>query len=205
MKYLLADDHALFREGMKHVLASFDDSLEIIEANTSRQAIDFAKELTDITLVLMDLRMPDIDGITATKEILLYSPATLVVILTASEKLSDMRLAFQAGAMGYIEKSASPEIMQSAIGLVLSGGLYVPPVLVQETNNRSSKSDISINLTPRQEEVLKLIIDGHSNKQLAHMLDLSEATIKVHVSAIFKALNVNNRTQAAMVAQKLGI
>ena len=205
MKFLLVDDHALFREGMKYMLNEMEKNALILEAATSRKAIEIAENTPDINLILMDLRMPDMDGVSAMKEILMTSPAALIVILTASERLSDMRMSLQGGAMGYIAKSVSPDIMTSALRLVLSGGLYIPPTLITETGQTCTAKNTGIALTPRQTEVLKLIVEGQSNKQIAYLLKLSEATVKAHISAIFKSLNVNNRTQAASIAKKLNL
>lgn len=205
MKFLLVDDHALFREGMKYMLNEMEKNVLILEAATSRKAIEIAENTPDINLILMDLRMPDMDGVSAMKEILMTSPAALIVILTASERLSDMRMSLQGGAMGYIAKSVSPDIMACALRLVLSGGLYIPPTLITETGQSCATENTGIALTPRQTEVLKLIVEGQSNKQIAYLLKLSEATVKAHISAIFKTLNVNNRTQAASIAKKLNL
>lgn len=205
MKFLLVDDHALFREGMKYMLNEMEKNALILEAATSRKAIEIAENTPDINLILMDLRMPDMDGVSAMKEILMTSPAVLIVILTASERLSDMRMSLQGGAMGYIAKSVSPDIMTCALRLVLSGGLYIPPTLITETGQSCATENTGIALTPRQTEVLKLIVEGQSNKQIAYLLKLSEATVKAHISAIFKTLNVNNRTQAASIAKKLNL
>lgn len=205
MKFLLVDDHALFREGMKYMLNEMEKNALILEAATSRKAIEIAENTPDINLILMDLRMPDMDGVSAMKEILMTSPAALIVILTASERLSDMRMSLQGGAMGYIAKSVSPDIMTSALRLVLSGGLYIPPTLITETGQTCTTENTGIALTPRQTEVLKLIVEGQSNKQIAYLLKLSEATVKAHISAIFRSLNVNNRTQAASIAKKLNL
>lgn len=205
LKFLLVDDHALFREGMKYMLSEMEEDALILEANTSRKAIEIAKNRPDINLILMDLNMPDMDGISAMKEILLTTPTVLIVILTASERLSDMRTSLQGGAMGYLAKSVSPDIMSSALRLVLSGGLYIPPALITQTGLSNTTVNTGATLTPRQTEVVRLIADGQSNKQIAHFLSLSEATVKVHISAIFKTLNVNNRTQAANAAKKLNL
>ncbi len=205
MKFLLVDDHALFREGMKYMLNEMEKNVLILEAATSKKAIEIAENTPDINLILMDLRMPDMDGVSAMKEILMTSPAALIVVLTASERLSDMRMSLQGGAMGYIAKSVSPDIMASALRLVLSGGIYIPPTLITETGHACTTENTGIALTPRQTEVIKLIVEGQSNKQIAYLLKLSEATVKAHISAIFKSLNVNNRTQAASIAKKLNL
>lgn len=203
MKFLLVDDHILFREGMKHILHEMQPDVEVLEASNSTEAITMNSTVPDINLILLDLQLPDLDGLSTMKKILSTSPTSLIVILTASELLSDMRLALTSGAMGYISKNVAPGIMIRALQLVLSGGIYVPPAMITYIKNIDNQDNEKIYLTPRQTEILKLIIDGHSNKQLAVKLGLTEATIKTHVSAIFKVLKVKNRTQAAMMAQSM--
>ncbi len=190
---------------MTYILGEMDPDVSILEASTSSQAISMTKNNPDLALVLMDLRMPDMDGIDAMRAILARWPTIPVVMLTASERVSDMKQALDAGAMGYIAKSVTAAIMTSAIKLVLSGGIYIPLALLQTSRHTDMRDRTHIELTPRQTEVLRLLVDGQSNKQLARYLKLSEATVKAHVSAIFKVLNVSNRTQAALVAKKAGI
>lgn len=203
MKFLLADDHALFREGMKHILIKMEPDAEIVEASTSGEAITIALKNPDINLILLDLHMPDSNGMNALKEISSKLSTAVVVILTASERVSDMKMAMQEGAVGYIAKSMAPEIMIKALQLVLSGGIYVPPELISKSSSTVLPGHRVNRLSLRHKEIVQLLADGQSNKQIAYLLGVTEATVKTHVSAILKVLNVNNRTQAAMVAKKL--
>ncbi len=204
MKILVADDHALFRQGMTYILNEMDPGSTIVEASTSNQAIQLAKKNPNLALTLMDLSMPDMDGIDAMRVIQASVPTVPVIILTASESLMDMKQALDAGAMGYVPKSVTASIMTSAIKLVLSGGIYIPPALVQGSHNTDTNLKTHIKFTPRQTDVLRLLLDGQSNKQAARFLNLSEATVKAHIAAIFKELNVNNRTQAVLAAKRAG-
>lgn len=204
MKILIADDHALFRQGMVYILGEMNPECRIVEASTSSQAIQIAKDNPNLALILMDLNMPEMDGIDAMRVIQTKAPTVPVIILTASESLLDMRQALDAGAMGYVPKSVTAAIMTSAIKLVLSGGIYIPSAFVQGNCNTDMKQKSHIKLTPRQTDVLRLLLDGQSNKQAARFLNLSEATVKTHVAAIFKELNVSNRTQAVLVAKRAG-
>ncbi|MDX2506549.1 MAG: response regulator transcription factor [Gammaproteobacteria bacterium] len=204
MKILIADDHALFRQGMIYILSEMNPDVRILQAATSNQAIQIAENDPNLALILMDLWMPDMDGIDAMRVIQIKVPTIPVVILTASESRLDMKQALDAGAMGYVAKSVTASIMTSAIKLVLSGGIYIPPALVNGSRQTGMKESAHIKLTPRQTEVLRLLLDGQSNKQAARFLNLSEATVKAHISAIFKVLNVNNRTQAALAAKRAG-
>lgn len=204
MKILIVDDHALFRQGMTYILNEMNPDVSILEASTSDQAIKIAQGDPNISLILMDLSMPDMDGIDAMRVIQTKAPTIPIVMLTASESLLDMKQALDSGAMGYIAKSVTASIMISAIKLVLSGGIYIPPAMVS-VKQSAVQQRTQYQLTPRQTEVLKLLLDGQSNKQAANNLNLSESTVKAHIAAIFKVLNVANRTQAALAAKRAGL
>jgi len=196
MKILVIDDHALFREGLCYVLRKLEEHICILEASHYEQALELVVKNTDLDLVLLDLDLPGKDGFAMLETISEYYPATPVVIISASGHRADIKRALDVGAMGYIPKSTTSSVMLNAIRLILSGGIYTP-------------SDVADNstapLTCRQLEVLELMVEGCSNKQIAFRLELAEATVKMHVTNIFKGLGVNNRTQAAMTARKIGI
>ena len=207
MKILVADDHALFREGLRYVLAQLDDDVEIIEASDCAQTLECVESNPDIGLVLLDLDMPRANGFTAL-EALSKQHATLpIIVLSGSQKRADMRRTLDSGAMGFVPKSASAPVMLSALRIVLAGGVYVPPALLQlETMGGDEGAEGSnTKLTPRQLEVLFLVIEGAPNKTIAKELGVSEATVKAHVSAVFRALGVDNRTQAARAAEGMGL
>ena len=201
MKILLADDHTLFREGMRHVLTLLADDVEIVEAGNCAQALEAVADNGDVTLVLLDLHMPGRDGFAALDTLSRRYPALPIVVLSGSEHHADMRRALDNGAMGFIPKSATAPVMLGALRLVLAGGVYVPPALLQPGTNNAP----ALALTPRQIEVLTRVIEGKPNKIIAAELDLTEATVKAHVTAVFKALDVTNRTQAARAAERLGL
>jgi len=207
MKILLADDHALFREGMRHVLAQLTDDVQIVEAGHYEEVLKQTEANIDIGLALLDLHMPGKDGFAALDTLLQQFPVLPIVVLSASENRADMQRALDAGAMGFIQKSATAPVMLNALRLVLSGGIYVPPALVQggSESERPSTSGGAVGITPRQLEVLAYVIEGRANKVIAAELGLTEATVKAHITAVFKALNVTNRTQAALVAERLGL
>ena len=157
-------------------------------------------------MILLDLNMPGKDGFTALDTFTKQYPAMPIVILSASNQQSDIQRALNAGAMGYIPKESTSSVMLNALKLILAGGIYVPPTLAKQINQKVNQSDsIGNDLTPRQLQVLKMVIQGHSNKVIAAELNISEATIKMHVTAILRSLGVSNRTQAAMMAEKLGL
>ena len=208
MKILLADDHALFREGMRHVLMQLGDSVEIVEAGNCEEALQQAAAHPDLGLVLLDLHMPGKDGFAALETLSRQHPMLPIVVLSASEHRTDMQRALDSGAMGFIQKSATVSVMLNALRLVLSGGIYVPPALVQSDARApatSSAEPETAGLTPRQLDVLACVIEGKANKLIAAELGLSEATVKAHVTAVFKTLKVTNRTQAALAAERLGL
>ena len=206
MKILVIDDHALFREGLSHVLDALEEQVNIFEASDYERALKHAAENPDLDLVLLDLNLPGKNGFTALDSFARDYPALPVVILSASNERRDIQRALDEGAMGYIPKETTSTVMLGALKLILAGGVYIPPNLTQ-SNKSVIQDDInnSLNLTPRQLDVLALLAQGLSNKDIATQLGLSEATIKMHITSIFKGLGVSNRTQAAMAAEKIGI
>lgn len=206
MKILVIDDHALFREGLSHVLDALDDEVNILHAPDYERALLHAAENPDLDLVLLDLNMPGKDGFTALDSFARDYPALPVVILSASNQRHDIQRALDQGAMGYIPKETTSAVMLSALQLILAGGVYIPPNLAQrDVSPDKDNFNSPLNLTPRQMDVLGLLVQGFSNKDIATQLGLSEATVKMHVTSILKGLGVSNRTQAAMAAEKLGL
>jgi len=201
-KILLADDHALFREGVKQLLARLHPHVLVIEAANGAEVLHAARAQQDFDLVLLDLAMPGVDGFTGLAAFRTHAPSTPVVVLSASEDAADVRAALDGGASGFISKSSSSEVILGALRLVLAGGVYVPPTLLGGHNAVAAKADIDA-LTPRQRDVLALLAQGLSNKKIGDTLGLSEATVKQHVSAVLKTLNVANRMQAVIAGRRL--
>ena len=206
MKILIADDHALFREGMCHVLGELAELEALLQASNSESALRHAADNPDLDLVLLDLNMPGKDGFAVLDTFANRYPALPVVILSASNQRSHIQRALDAGALGFIPKDTTSAVMLSALRLVLSGGIYVPPsiAITEEPESTKAQHDDQ-HFTPRQMETLALLAQGCSNKQIARHLSLSEATVKMHVTAIFKTLGVSNRTQAVLAVEKSGI
>ncbi|MBI1422217.1 MAG: response regulator [Gammaproteobacteria bacterium] len=206
LKILIVDDHALFREGLAHVLHGLGEETIILEAGNVDRAVQDAAAHPELDLVLLDLNMPGQDGFTALDIFTRQYPALPIVILSASTHRSDIQRCLDAGALGYIPKDTTSTVMINAIRLVLSGGIYTPPSLVQVEDETADSAETNGNgLTPRQMQVLHLLVQGCSNKEIAAEMALAEATIKMHISSILKSLGVSNRTQAAMAAEKLGL
>lgn len=201
MKILLADDHALFREGMRHVLLQLAADTQVVEAGDCAETLEQAAAHADIGLVLLDLHLPGKDGFATLRLLSERHPLLPIVVLSASESRAEMRRALDDGALGFIPKSATAPVMLSALRLVLAGGIYVPPALV-ETGVARLGAGV---LTPRQLDVLSGLVAGKSNKTIAAELGLTVATVKAHITAAFKALNVVSRTQAIVAARRLGL
>lgn len=206
MKILIADDHDLFREGMRHVLAQLQDGVVVVEAGDYVTVLDQVATHGDLGLILLDLQMPGKDGFAVLDYFSKHYPMLPVVVLSGSENRADMQRSLDCGAMGFIQKSENAAVMLNALRLVLSGGIYVPPAMVQSGNSGSDcAARDTLGITPRQLEVLARIVEGEPNKVIAAELGLSIATVKAHITATFKALKVSNRTQAVRAVERLGI
>lgn len=211
MKILIADDHELFRDGLRHVLDQLEGPLSIVEASDFSQALALIQGEGDIDIVLLDLGMPGMawnEALARMKD--MVSRDVPIIVLSASDDRRHVLQAVNLGAAGFIPKTSSSRVMLSALKLVLSGGVYLPPALLEQGNSGDgngamvSESAVAF-LTPRQREVLALLGQGKSNKEIARVLQLAEGTVKLHVTAILKALNVNNRTRAVVAASQLGL
>ncbi len=202
MKILVIDDHALFREGLRHVLNEFEAQVSVLDASDYDRALQHVSANPDLDLVLLDLNMPGKDGFIILDIFAKTYPAMPVVIISASSQRSDIQRALDSGAVGYIPKDTTSAVMLNALHLVLSGDIYVPSDMRLKSQRYQSDDRVPA-LTPRQLQVLKQIAQGNSNKVIASELELSEATVKMHVTSIMKSLGVSNRTQAAMAAEKL--
>jgi len=209
MKILLADDHPLFREGVKPVLEKLDPDAEVIEAVDFPSAFEAMRCNGEVDLVLMDLYMPGMPGIDGVIRFRAMFPDTPLVVLSASEQLEDMQKSLAAGALGYISKSSPSDIILGALRQVLAGVVYTPPGLLDNDDpSRAAASAPSKRhpaLSGRHIQVLRHLARGASNRQIGEALDVTEGTIKLHVAAIFRILKVNNRTEAVLVAQKMGL
>lgn len=203
MKILLVDDHKLVRAGLVLVLKQMEDGVELLEAGTGREAIQAAQDAPDIDLVLMDLDLPEGSGLEALTAINAKNAEMPVVILSAMEDQTMVSRAMELGARGFIPKSASGEVMLNSLRLVLSGGICLPPGY-NDAVRGDGNSDMP-NLTQRQLEVLRLMAQGNSNKEIARELGISENTVRVHISAIISAMDATNRTEAAYSAMRLGL
>lgn len=213
MKILICDDHEVFRSGLRTVLAGFD--AEISEASCCSEALEIIASEGGVDLALLDLAMPGGDGFACLRSLRAAHPEVAVVIVSASEDPANVRFALENGALGFIPKSSNTQVIQSAIQIVLSGTVYVPPAILPALEassvgergvERSGRRQTGAGtLTERQLEVLNLICRGLTNKEIGGVLGIGLGTVKVHCSSIFEALEVTNRTEAVLISRELGI
>ncbi len=207
-RVLLCDDHELVRQGIAAMLAKADDIQVVGEARTGREAIEFARrEIPDV--VLMDVRMPDMDGLEATRRIKEERPRTAVIMVTMHDNPAYLREAVRAGAAGYLLKDVSKGELVDAIRQVSSGGAFIESQMLKgmlsEMKPVAPAPAAARNLTKREREILALVADGMSNREIAEKLVLSPETVKSHVAAILEKLSVSDRTQAAIYAVRHGL
>ena len=211
MKILLVDDHALICDALRGVLKELAADAAILEASDSRQAMRLIEQHPDLHLILLDLNLPDRDGFAVLSDLRKRCATISIVVLSAFNDRENVLRALDLGALGFIPKSSSREVMANALRLIFSGGVYIPPealgraetaVAVAALGRRVSPTDLG--LTERQMEVLALMMQGKSNKAISRILDAAEPTVKHHVTAILKALKVANRTEAVIAVGALG-
>jgi DNA-binding NarL/FixJ family response regulator len=210
MRLLVVDDHQIMRDGLAALLQHVSPETIVLQARDANEALTLIDRHHDLDAIILDLLMPGMDGFQAISVFGRKRPDLPVIVLSSSEDPQDARRAMACGALGYVPKSASQHELLSAIRQVLNGDLYVPAFAMDNdaaatarATGTDGKADRS--LTPRQIEILALMSQGTPNKIIAARLQLSEKTIKAHITAIFKALNVNNRTQASVVARAAGL
>jgi DNA-binding NarL/FixJ family response regulator len=218
MKILVIDDHVLIRESLRSVLKELRPEATVVEAINARETMRLVAEHPDLALVLLDLGLPDRDGFEVLAELRERHPTMPVVVLSGHHERANVVRALDLGALGFIPKTAQRQVLVSAISLVLSGGIYIPPEIlarsepatpaepgtVQRAAKKPATSPSDLGLTERQVEVLALMMQGKSNKAIGRVLDLAEPTVRNHVTAVLKALNVTNRTEAVIAVVELG-
>lgn len=213
MKILHLDDHELFTEGFRAVLQQQAQYLKIISATDVKQAQSVLREHNDIELILIDLNLPHFDGFDFIKNLVLMNIYTPFLILSASENLWDIKKALALGASGYLSKSLAAKEILTVISMVMEGEVYVPEALQlalerlpeKEPEHDQQKILIAYQLGQRQLDVLRLLKKGHSNGEIADILNLSCNTIKTHIKTLFTAFKVNNRTECVSYAEQVGL
>ncbi len=202
---VIADDHEMVRRGLRMTIAAEPDLLLLGEATTGREAVRLAAELRP-TLVLLDVQMPDMDGVTAAQAIRQAQPATAVVMLTSFAEDAQLYAALDAGVIGYLLKDISGDDLVEAIrGAVRGEPQLHPSIALRLMRRRSTAGDPFADLTERERDVLKTLARGFSNKEIAQALFLTETTVKGYVSTVLSKLGVSDRTQAALIAVRHGL
>ncbi|AZZ97059.1 DNA-binding response regulator [Pseudoalteromonas rubra] len=206
-QFLIADDHPLFREALKGALQNQFDGLEIFESENFEQTLQQLSEQDELDLLLLDLHMPgngDLYGLIRIRE---DYPSLPIVVVSGSEDLNVISKVMGYGAMGFIPKASSSKEIVEALNQVLEGDVWLPASLkdqIAELDGEDKQLAQQIaSLTPQQYKVLQYLHEGLLNKQIAYELNISEATVKAHITAIFRKLGVYNRTQAVLIAAKL--
>jgi DNA-binding NarL/FixJ family response regulator len=219
MQVLIVDDHPLIREGLARVTRGLDGISEVFEAADATAAMA-ALERVEFGLILLDLGVPGADGLSLLETLRGARPEVPVVIVSASDGRAEVFGALDAGAMGFISKRSSTSMLLAALKVVLAGGVSVPPHVAEQPDDAlaahastvdadaaaaSAAAITRLGLTDRQVDVLTLMVQGMPNKAICRDLGLSEGTVKTHISAILRALEVANRTQALFAVSRLGL
>jgi DNA-binding NarL/FixJ family response regulator len=212
MRILIVDDHALVRRGLYYVVKEGFPDADVVEAESSAAALEVLRTTKTFDLALVDVRMPDLDGLELLRVVKGEWPDVPVIMLSTYENAPYVKRALADGAAGYLLKDATPEDLSQAINVAMSGsGNVLSPRVIQnlfedqESSNASNGRRSEYSLTQREHDILALLAEGRSNREIAGALYLSEKTVKAHLAAIFRKLGVTNRTQAAMMAVQMGV
>nr|WP_225585122.1 response regulator transcription factor [Acidovorax sp. ACV01] len=197
------DDHPLFRQALKSITQRLDPAATVFECASYDEARPLLGD--DVDLVLLDLRLSGLDGMQVLATLRSQHPALPVVVVSASEDKHEVMEVVRLGALGFVPKASSAEVMEHALRLVLSGSIYLPSHIMPDFEVPAApQRDSALDLTERQMQVMRLMAQGESNKQIARKLNLAENTVKVHVTAILRELNVSSRAQAIVALFQRG-
>jgi len=214
MKILLVDDHVLFREGMRYVLQQLNGGVSsVLEAGNFPDGLKLAEAHPELDLALLDLNMPGSEGPLSIKHFHHSYPHIPIVVVSGEESYTVMEKAMNCGAMGFVCKNSAVPVMLDALNLVLSGGIYIPPQLLQKHGELPENKSVAAergnlraneySLTARQLQALTHLAEGLSNREIAEKMCLAEGTVKVHIATLYQILRVNNRIEAVRMAGKL--
>jgi DNA-binding NarL/FixJ family response regulator len=202
IRVLIVDDHAMVRAGLEGLLSSFPDIHVVGQAADGDQSVVMVEQLQP-DVVLMDIAMPGMSGIEAVGAVRAVLPDVRVIMLTTFADPSQVSAALSAGAAGYLLKDVEPEVLVAGIRATLKGGAPLSPMVAAHLIRNATQAQSSIGaLSPRELQTLRLIATGHSNKQIARMMGISEKTVKAHCSRVFQRVGVSDRTQAAVWATR---
>jgi DNA-binding NarL/FixJ family response regulator len=209
IRALIVDDHPVTREGLRTALELSDNTVVVVgEAGSGEEAVEQARQLTP-DVVFMDVRMPGMDGIEATRRIKDASPDTKVILITVDESRGAVSEAIQAGVSGYLLKDATPDALVDAARNAIEGNAVIHPQLtktfIEEARTASGDEPKSTPLSKREREILQKVADGSTTRQVAADLGISPHTVKTHLERIFEKLGANDRAQAVAIAIRTGI
>lgn len=218
MKLLIADDHTLFRDALVQYIERSDPTSKVVLAKDFYEALGIIKQDSNQDLVILDLRMPGMDGLEGFKTLNEQFPDLRVALMSGVAEDADVQKAIDAGAVGYFPKTMSGRALLTAIEQVVSGEKFIPkgknltymPSYYSDfppahRENGGASGEVKPELTPRESEVLSHLLNGASNKEIARSLDLQVVTVKLHVRGVCRKLGAKNRTQAALMAREIGI
>lgn len=207
MNVLLIDDHPLFREGLRTLIERMDAKAHIVEVESCEAALALEeRDGRGFDLILLDLSLPGMNGLEGISRFRERFSTTPVVVISATFDTHRVKQAIDRGAQGFIPKSTPPDVLMSALRLIFSGGVYVPDSVMRDDGAPGAARDLQApNLTSTQLRVLELLALGQSNKVIGSALDISDNTVRAHVSAILRALNATNRTEAVHLAMEMGL
>ncbi len=206
MKVLITDEQSLFRDGLSLRLKQINQDINILQSSDLIEMQKLLSKEPDIDILILDIDIPNATDII--NKLKTISSQTKIVAISTSEDTRNIRKILSNGVKGYIPKKSDSNILSGALKLILDGGTYIPLAMLEnntEYNKNIPQPQLKKNLTNRQSQVLDLIAQGKSNKQIAYEMGVSEATVKLHINALLRSLKVNNRTQAVITAQKLGL
>jgi DNA-binding NarL/FixJ family response regulator len=223
MNVLLIDDHPLILAALRTLVQDLGECVDVVTANTARQARESLAANPEFDIALLDLQLGDDDGFELLVELRSTCPALPIVVVAASEHRDDVMRAIDLGAMGFVPKCSANALLMDALRMVMSGGIYLPPSVMRSPSQPRSRAHgearntwegaldgeraaatlETLALTPRQKQVLALLLRGQSNKLIARALNLSVETIKDHVAAVLRTLKVSSRTQAVLAVSRM--
>jgi DNA-binding NarL/FixJ family response regulator len=213
MKILVVDDHSLITDALSVLFLDLDPAAEVLTTRTAEGGMELLESNPDLDLVVLDLGMPGVSGTSLLESMVAHSPEMKILVLSGQQDPRNVMRVLQLGAAGFVPKSMASDTLLAAVKFVLSGGVYIPADLLEEVDRVAmigtperprEVGTTRVELTERQEQVLHLLARGAPIKIICRELGLSEGTVKTHVTAIYRAFNASNRTEALLAARRHG-
>jgi len=203
IKVLIVEDHPLYRGALLQLIGALVGTASVLAVSSAEEGLRLQSSLPSVNVILLDLGLPNMSGIEALSAFVHRFPAVAILVVSASEDRTEATSVLRAGARVFISKAVSAETILNVVQRLMSGGVVQPEWITPK--GRTAMGGTLLKLTPRQQETLELLAQGYSNKEIGLRLGLAEITVKVHVSAVFRALDVVNRTQAVLAARRQGL